>query len=1060
MAYAADALPHAPAGAPVPLSGGQRGLWFLDLLIPERSALHVLEAHRLRGPLDVGALRRALAGLVRRHEMLRTRVEVRDGVPHLRTDPTGDLDWSEADVAEDGLGAAIRRRWEAPFDLGSGRLLRATLLRLGPGDHVLCLVMHQLVSDVRSTEVLFEELSRAYAGDAEPPAPPVRYADFAWWERSRRFDDQLAFWRERLAGLPATAELPLDRPRPARLDHRAGTVRFALDPALVARAAEVSRANGSTLFGTLLTGFVAVLLRYARSGDVAVGMPVADRGRPELDRVVGFLTTMVVLRIRCAGDPTFAELLTAVRETTLAARAHRELPFERLVEALEPERDPGRHPLVQVTFQSCPAPGESLRLSGLECEPVPVDAPASPFDLSMVVRQARDGGLTGSVVYRTALFDRATVERLAGHYRRALAAGLAEPALRLSQLPLLAPAERHAVLEAANATGHPPALTVDALVAGAAAAAPGKVAVSSGAEQLTYAELDVAANRLAHRLRGQGIGRGRRVAVLLERGVPLVVALLGVVRTGAAYVPIDLDQPAERVRLLLDDSGAATTLTQRSLAGSLPGDAPRILLDDLPSERPGPAHRPSGHPGPADPIYLMYTSGSTGRPKGVVVPHRAVTRLVLGLDALGIGADDTFLLLASAAFDASTLEIWTPLGRGGRLAVYPPGRFDPLALGDVLRREGVTVLWLTAALANLIAATVPRVLQPLRLLITGGEALSPEHLRRIGEANPGLVVANGYGPTETTTFATVHPVPRLAHAGTSVPIGRPIGGTRVYVLDPRLEPVPAGVAGELYIGGEGLAHGYDNAPARTAERFVADPFGLPGGRLYRTGDLARWTGDGVLDFLGRVDDQIKMRGFRIEPGEIASVLERHPAVRAAYVMATGDGLAAMLVAHVVSAADPAELAAHLRELLPPFMVPSAWMRHDTLPLSATGKVDRGELRRRHAATARETSAGRPPSTDLERRVAEVYAAVLGRPDIRAGDDFFALGGNSLAAARLAVLLGDRFAVDLPLVEVFRRPALADLAAEISRRAAETPVAEPAGDPVPLSPAQRALWTLE
>ena len=1020
-----------PVDGPVPLSAGQRGLWFVDRLVPGGTADHVVEAHRLRGPLDVAVLRQALAGLVGRHEMLRTRVEVRDGVPYLRSDPAGDLDWSEAEVTEAELSAAVLRCGQAPFDLGAGRMLRAVLLRLGPADHVLCLVVHRLAADVRSIEVLFEDLSNAYAGDAGPAAL-IRYADVVRWEESRGFDDRLAFWRELLAGLPPAAELPYDRPAGAGLDHRGGTVCFALDAELAARAAEVSRAHGTTLFVTLLTGFVAVLLRYGRSRDVAVGTPVAEREHPDFGRVVGFLSTMVVLRTRCVGDPTFAELLTAVRETTLDAVAH-SLPFERLVEALGPERDPGRNPLFQVTFDSRPAPGESLRLPGLAIEPVSVGAPGSPFDLSIVVEPARDGGLTGSVLYRTALFDRETVERLAGHYRRALAAGLADPALRLSRLPLLAPAERHAMLQAANATGHPPALTVDALFTAAAAATPARVAVSSGDGNLTYAELDVAANRLAHLLRARGIGRGDRVGVLLERGVRLIVALLAVVRSGAAYVPVDPDHPAERIRFLLEDSGAATTLTQLSLADSLPERAPRIVLDDLPGEPAGPAHWPADQPSPADPIYLMYTSGSTGRPKGVVVPHRAVTRLTLGLDALGIDADDTFLLLAPPAFDASTLEIWTPLCRGGRLVVFPPGRFDPLALGDVLRREQVTVLWLTAALANLIADTAPGVFQPLRLLITGGEALSPEHVRRIGDANPDLVVANGYGPTETTTFATVHPVSRPVRPGPSVPIGRPIGGTRVYVLDSQLQPVPTGVAGELYIGGEGLAHGYDNAPTRTAERFVADPFGPPGERLYRTGDLARWTGDGVLDFLGRVDDQIKLRGFRIEPGEIASVLERHPAVDAAFVMTAGDGFRAKLVAHVVSTADRKELAAHVRKLLPPFMVPSAWMRHDALPLSATGKVDRHELRRRHTATGAQRADGRPPHGDLERRTAEVYAEVLGRPGIRAGDDFFALGGSSLAAARLALLLGERFAVDLPLIEVFRRPVLADLAAEIGRR---------------------------
>ena len=1064
-------LVRAPEGAEVPLSAGQRGLWFLDRLGADPAAFHVLEAHLMLGPLDPRALRRAAESLVRRHEMLRTRITVQDGIPSLRVDPTGSLDWEQVELADvDRLPEVLRELWSRPFDLGAGRLMRVALIRLGAHEHVLCLVVHHLASDARSTEVLFEELSHEYlAADAALPAPDARYADFAWWERERlasgALDDQLAYWRERLAGLPPTVELPLDRPRPTVPHHGGDTVRFEVAAEVTERARAISREAGTTLFVTLLTAFVALLARYSRTGDVVIGTPVANRSRPELDRTVGLIANMVVLRQDCTADPTFRDLLDAVKDTALSAFAHQELPFERLVEHLEPARDLGRNPLFQVTFQSYEEPGARLRLAGLRTRPVPVAAPASQFDLSLVVQEGADGRLTGSLVYRTALFDRSTAVRVAGHYRTLLADGLARPDQRISRLGLLSAAERDELLVAGSGLGEVAAPTVDVLVAAHAAARPDAVAVVDVGRTLTYGELDAAAHRLSQRLHRDGVGPGRRVGVCLNRGADLIVTLLAVLKSGAAYVPIEPTYPPARVGFMLADSGAAVVVTERSLAGVLPDGTPQILLDEPPTEEPGfLTDAPPARPDPDDLAYLMYTSGSTGRPKGVAVPHRAVTRLVRGLDQLRIGAEDTFLMLAPVAFDASTLEVWAPLSHGGRLVVHPPGAVDPGGLGELLRREAVSVLWLTAALTNLVVDTVPAALAPLRLLITGGEALSVPHIRRLAAAHPHLLIVNGYGPTETTTFATTHPVAATTDA-TSIPIGRPIGGTRVHVLDVRLRHVPAGIAGELYIGGAGLARGYHGQSGRTAERFVADPFGAPGERLYRTGDLVRWTTDGVLEFLGRVDDQLKIRGFRIEPGEIVAELNRHQAVHDSFVLPRGDGLTTELVAHVVTAEEPAVLVAHLRERLPSFMVPTAWIRTDALPLTTTGKVDREALRHRGQDVDR-TAEHLPPRTGAEIRVAEVWSRVLGRDRVGARDDFFAVGGNSLLATRMAALVGDAFGVELPLITVFRHPTVAELAAKLDRRHADPVPAGPAvarvpgGRPAPLTPGQRALWFLD
>ncbi len=682
-------LPRAPLDAELPLSPGQHSLWFMNDLITNRAAYHVVEAHRLRGPLDAGDLRRALRELVGRHEALRTRIRVRDGVPYQVVEPRPSLAWEDADLtgAQDPAGAATElasMRSAEPFDLSTGPLLRVTLITLGPADHVFALTMHHIVSDGRSTEVLFTELSQLYGAfrDGRPAALsplPARYADFAWWQRELLTGDgaarELARWRGQLAGAPADADLPFDRPRPAVHGHRGATLRFELPGETAAAVRQLGRSRGATLFMVLLAGFTALLARYSRARDVVIGTPTANRSREELHDLIGFLSNMVVLRIGCSDDPAFGTLVTRVKNTLLRATQDGGVAFERLVSEVAPDRDLSRHPLFQVTFQAYDAPGSFLRLPGIAAEPLRLDDRTCRFDLSLAIKAGADGHLHGALNYNVELLDEGTAGRIIGHYGRLLACALADPARPLSRLALLGDGERQAIMAQSASPAPAPVQTISEMFERQLAAGPERVAVSSGAGGMTYRELGAAAGRIARLLRSRGIGPEDLAAVCLERGPMLVTAILGIAAAGAAYLPVDPGHPAERVRSLLADSGARIMLTQRSLAARLPSAGELVVLDDPAGQAARePAAAPAAAPRPGSLAYVMYTSGSTGQPKGVAVPQHAVVRLALGMPGLEITPADTFLLMAPAAFDASTFELWTPLAHGARLAIYPPGR--------------------------------------------------------------------------------------------------------------------------------------------------------------------------------------------------------------------------------------------------------------------------------------------------------------------------------------------------------------------------------------------------
>jgi amino acid adenylation domain-containing protein len=1060
-ASAVRPLPRQAWPFQAPLSFAQERLWFLDRLTPGSVAYNMPLALRLRGALDPAALERAFAELVLRHETLRTTFSDEAGRPVQVVSETGEPRLMVEDADEDDVPRLAAEDAALPFDLEQGPLLRSRLLRLGPADHVLLLSMHHIVSDLWSMGVLVRDMAALYAGAGLPPLP-VQYADFAVWQRGwlqgAELERQIDFWRHRLAGAPPALDLPTDRPRPAAQSIRGASFPFSATPGLARSLEELARRHGATLFMLLTAGLATVLARFAGQDDLVLGSPIANRQRPEIAGLIGMFVNTLALRVDLRAESSFTGILSRVRETALDAFAHQDVPFEKLVEALQPRRDPSRHPLFQAVLAMQNVPLGAVELPGLEMEPLEVESTATKFDLTLSLYDS-GGDLSGRLEYAADLFDRATAERIASALRTVLGALAENPAAfsaPFRELPLFAAGERWQILLEPNRTDadFPYSATVHELFAAQAAATPGATAVMQGTVSLTYRELARQADRLARRLLALGIGPEARVGLCAGRSPELVAALLAILQAGGAYLPLDPSHPPERLAWMLRDGGAQALLTERRLLGglALEGGLPVIFLDDLtdPSDPADPSDRAPFPRVPAESLaYVMYTSGSTGTPKGVAVTHRNVVRLVRGTDYAGMGPEQTWLQLAPVSFDAATLEIWAPLLNGGRLVLFPGDRPALDDLASVIAGQGVTSLWLTAGLFQQAVDHKLEALRPLRQLLTGGDVVPAAQARRVLEALPGLTLIDGYGPTEGTTFTCCYRMTDPRQVGSSVPIGTPIANARVYVLDAGAQPVPPGVAGELYLGGAGLARAYLNRPELTAERFVPDPFGaetgLSGERLYRTGDRVRWAG-GALEFLGRFSasdgGQVKIRGFRVEIGEVEAVLAGHPEVRQAAVLVRDDGRGKELAACVVpvhpGAPPPAaELQRFLRSRLPEPMVPPSWSFLDALPLTANGKVDRRALERLEGlagtdAADRAGEARVAPSTPLEEHLVEVCAAVLGldREQVGVLDNFFDLGGHSLLAIQLVAQLRDRDVL-VPLHFVFDARNLADLAERIT-----------------------------
>ncbi|MET0399320.1 MAG: non-ribosomal peptide synthase/polyketide synthase [Longimicrobiaceae bacterium] len=1090
-----DPLPRDPL-RPLPLSFGQQRLWFIEQLEPDAGRYNVVYPLRLRGRLDAAALRRALGEVARRHEVLRARFPAAGGEPAQVVDPPAPVPLPAVDfggLPEHAREAAMVRLADAetlrPFDLARGPLLRVSLLRLAADHHVLLLNLHHVVYDGWSTGVLHRELAAlygAFARGAPSPLPElsVQYADFAAWQREHVsgavLERQLAYWKDALASAPPTLELPLDRPRRAAPGARGLNRSLVVSGAAAAPLRALARAEGATPFMALLAGWQLLLSRYAGQEDVVVGSPVAGRTRPEIEPLIGFFVNTLAFRADLSGDPGFRELLGRVRAATLGGYAHQEVPFERLVEELRVERSLTHTPLFQVMLAVHRHDPELTRLDELRAEVVEVGVEPAIFDLLLNVYE-REDDLLCVLTYRAELWEEATAARMLDHFRRLLADAAAAPDRPCSATELMGPEERERVLHDWNATAADhPRVGVHRLFEEQARRTPDAIALAAGGESLGYAELDARADRLARHLVRLGVGPDARVGLFLERSAELMVALLGVLKAGGAYVPLDPAYPAERLALMVDDAAPRVLLTERSLADRLPSHGSRVvLLDDPDGAEDSPAVAGcSLFPipcslSPDNLAYVIYTSGSTGRPKGVAMPHGPLANLVAWQARAGMAGPATTLQFASVSFDVSFQEVFTCWAAGGRLVVAPEeARRDPAALLALLEREGVERLFLPYVALQGVAeeaaargAALPR----LREVRTAGEQLRVTPAIRAWIGALGVPLHNDYGPSETHV-ATSHALRGPTAAWPVLPsIGRPIDNARCLVLDGGLRPAPVGVPGELYLGGGCLARGYLDRPAPTAERFVPDPFAVePGARAYRTGDRVRWRGDGTLEFLGRADQQVKVRGFRIEPGEVETVLERHPAVREAVVVARGEGAARRLVAYVVPveggrvAAE--EVRAHAGAALPEYMVPAAVVVLDALPLTPSGKTDRRALPAPEPAA--DGGAYVAPRTPAEAALAAVWAETLGVPRVSVHDGFFALGGHSLLAMRLVSRARAALGVEIPVRTVFEAQTVAELAARLARASgsaaphAPPPIA-PAdrSGPLPLSFAQERLWFL-
>ncbi|QOY92808.1 amino acid adenylation domain-containing protein [Massilia sp. UMI-21] len=1019
---------------PAPLSFAQERLWFLEQFGDLGAAYHISNAYHLQGTLERAALAEAFRQLLARHQGLRTHFGEVNGE---RRQVVGaadafevacvDISCLEGEEQEAESRRVVREEMMLPFSLDRGPLFRALLLRLAEQEHVLVLTMHHSVSDGWSMGILLQEFSVLYSACVSGRRPslaplPVQYTDYAVWQRSWLQGDilerQLSYWTEQLDGAPAALELPTDHPRPAVPGYRGGWVPLALPQPLSMAVGTLARREGATTFMILMAAFQLLLSRWSGQDDIVVGSPIAGRSVREAEGLIGFFVNMLAYRAKVGEASSFRELLARTRQTALGNYTHQDLPFEKLVQELQPARDMSRHPVFQVTFALQNAQQEALLLDGLALSPVLPEHTTAKFDLYLQMQETPEG-LRGSLEYATDLFDHATIERMARHFGNLVAAVVAEPDAAIGTLPMLDAAERERLLVEFNRSAAPfPAEQglyprfAEQVARDAAA-----VAVADGGRDHSYGELDAWSGRIAAALQAQGLRAGEAVGLSGQRSAAMVAGMLGIVRAGGAYLPLDPDYPAERLAFMAADAGL------RMMVGA-PGGA---TLDGLALVDTGamPDAVPTEAPalGGDAPACIIYTSGSTGTPKGTLVPQRAVMRLVVGSDYVSFGPGDRVAHLASPSFDATTFELWGPLLNGGTAVVIERDTvLSPAAFAQALQERAIDTAFVTSALFNVMAQGAPTAFGGMRELLVGGDAVDPASVRIVLRAAPPRRLLNGYGPTEATTFSCWHEIGMPTDAARSVPIGRPLANGSCHVLDRHMQPVPVGVVGELYLGGAGLAHGYLARGGMSAARFVANPFGVPGSRLYRTGDLVRYTPDGSIECLGRVDHQVKIRGFRIEPGEIEAALCRHEAVAQAVVTVHDDAaVGKRLVAYVVANTEVAQLRAHLKEVLPEYMVPAAFVALDALPLTPNGKIDRKALPAPDMQGLRATYLA--PRNDFEETLAAIWCDVLQVERVGVHDNFFELGGHSLLATQVASRIRDSFAIELPLRVLFDSPTI-------------------------------------
>jgi amino acid adenylation domain-containing protein len=1049
----ADRLVRQPRGdkPSFPLSYAQERLWFLDQADPGSIAYVMPGSLRLNGPLDTAALQRALSEIVRRHEVLRTTFPAVGGVPAQRIGAprqvellVTDLSGVPLDRRESAVEEASDVEASTPFDLTCDLMLRARLLRLAPEQHVLLLTIHHIASDGWSLGVLLRELGALYRafrrGEPSPlPELDVQYADYTVWQAewlaAGALEGQLGYWRRRLEGAPVV-ELPADRPPVAHRSWRGASVPLAVSPVLNTAIGALAAECGATPYMVLLAAFTVVVTRWSGQSEAVVGTPIAGRSRAELAPLSGFFVNTLPLRVDASGAPEFRALVQRARAACVEAYEHQDIPFEKLVQALRPDRASGPVPLVQVMLALRDVPMAQPELDGLRVARIDqVESRSSKFDLVFDLVPAPDGGLDGRVEFSTDLFEAATAERIGRAFLSILAAAVASPSTAVDRLPLLEPDERRRIIDVLSGDGDAAAADragcLHTLIDEVALRHPDGAAVVSGREELSYRELTARANALAHRLRAAGVEPEQLVGVCLPKSADMIVALLGILKAGAGYVPLDPVYPRQRIALMLADSGVSVVVTDRSIAagGLLAGDAgtaaPALVVMDG-GDRWATAAQPPDVPArPRGIAYVIYTSGSTGLPKGSANEHGGVVNTLAGLNlTLGLGADDRMLAISSLNYDMSVYEIFGTLLTGGCVVVpHEVEITDPERLRALLAETGVTAWSSAPALLEILAGhAAERGGLPgsrLRLAVLGGDRLPPALADSLAELLPGLRLYNLAGMTEVSYCSTYHPVRHPEPVPGNIPWGRALPNQRLYVLDPNGEPAPVGVRGELFIGGAGVRRGYWRRPTLTTERFVPDPFGsAPGGRLYRTGDAARWRTTGELEFLGRLDHQVKLRGFRIELGEIDAALAAHPQVAESMVLMRDDERGRRLVGYVVALPplppSTGELRRHLLDRLPEHMVPSSFVLLERFPLLPSGKLDREALP--------DPDTDRPlleveyvaPEPPLEEVLAAIWGDVLGLDRIGATDDFFDLGGHSLLVTQVVSRVRDLFRVEFPI----------------------------------------------
>ncbi len=1051
-----------------PASFAQQRLWFLDRLQPGTPFYNVPAAIWIAGPLDIPALEQSLATIIQRHESLRTTIPTQAGQPVQRIAPPGPISLPvSALIMSDPVARAaeierhIRAEARQPFDLSSGPLLRTTLLQPGPDEYLLLLTMHHIICDGWSIGVLMQELATLYAAhrNGEPATLPplhIQYVDYTIWQQqflqSGDVQPHLDYWREQLRGAPTVLELPTDRPRPPVQSFWGDRQTRLLPVALQQQLHALSRQADTTLFMTLLAAFQVLLYRYSGQEDIVVGSPVANRTRAELEPLIGFFVNMLVLRTRLAGNPSFRDLLAQVRQTTLDAYEHQEVPFDRLVDELQPERDTSHTPLFQVVFILQNAPMPPLELAGLRLQLADTHSGIAKFDLTLEVTETVDG-LEVGVEYNTNLFDNDRITRLLEHYQILLEGMSANPDMHIDHLPLLSSREYQQLVYDWNNTAatYPDHRYVHTLFAKHAQDRPDALVVVDSTQRLTYGELDRRANRLAHALQGMGVGPDVLVALCVTRSADFIIGLLGVLKAGGAYVPLDPYTPPRRLETILSDADIQVVLTYAELHGHFAAhQIPIICLDTAaPLLEQQPETTPAVQLTPDNLGYVIYTSGSTGIPKGVQLTHSGLSNLIFwNNQTFGLTARDRTTQIAGLGFDATVWELLPALAAG--TTIYMPDdevRGTPKLLRDWLIAQEITVTFMPTPLAERLLTLEWPATSVLRVMQTGGEAL-----KRYPPPGLPFTFYNNYGPSECTVASTSIPVLPLPDAPVPPSIGYPIANVRFYILDRHMQPVPIGVPGELYIGGANVGRGYLNRPAQTAAQFIPDPFSdQPGARLYRTGDLVRTRADGQIDFLGRIDTQVKVRGFRIELGEIEAALAKHPAVYETAVLAREDTPGERyLVAYVVP--SPGEdvhvttLRSFLKETLPDYMVPGIFVLLEALPLTSNGKVDRRALPAPEGSLRPDLGVAYvAPQSEREQAIAAIWQTLLNVEQVGVEDSFFDLGGNSLLMAQAQSMLSTQLQRDVSILDLFQYPTIKSLAQFLDQGLTSRPTGETVRD---------------